>query len=61
MKGLSHKEIGIIARLEYEEKYFFTSPDIDKLTENVKQRYNIIQHLLQKNRIVKVKQQLFHQ
>lgn len=54
MKGLSKKEIEIIAWLEFHEKYFFTSSDVDRFAENNAQRYNIIKNLAKKNRIAKL-------
>lgn len=54
MEGLSKKEIEIVAWLEFYEKYFFTSLDIEKFSKNKAQRYNIIKNLLKKKRIVKL-------
>lgn len=54
MQGLSKKEMEIVANLEFEQKYFFTSKDIDTYTQNKTQRYNIIKNLLQKKRIIKL-------
>ena len=54
IKGLSKREIEIIANLEFDKKYFFTSEDIDKFSKNKVQRYNIIKNLLKKKRIVKL-------
>ena len=54
MIGLSKKEIEIISWLEFHEKYFFTSSDIDKFAGNMAQRYNIIKNLVKKKRISKL-------
>lgn len=54
MKGISKKEIEIISELEFDEKYFFTSSDINKHIKNKMQRYNIIKSLLKKKRIIKL-------
>ncbi|MBU0899119.1 MAG: hypothetical protein KJ613_04865 [Nanoarchaeota archaeon] len=54
MKGLSKKEIEVVAWLEFHEKYFFTSSDIERFAENKTQRYNIIKNLVRKKRIVKL-------
>lgn len=54
MEGLSKKEIEIVSWLEFHEKYFFTSRDIERFSKNTIQRYNIIKNLLKKKRIVKL-------
>ena len=54
MKGLSKKEIELIASLEFDEKYFFTSADVDLFAKNKIQRYNLIKNLLKKKRIIKL-------
>lgn len=54
MKGLSKTEMKLISRLEFEKKYFFTSKDVDKISKNKTQRYNIIKNLLKKGRIEKL-------
>ncbi|MEK6920722.1 MAG: hypothetical protein AABX82_02475 [Nanoarchaeota archaeon] len=54
MKGLSGKEVELIAALEYDHKQFFTSEDIDKIAKDKRQRYNIVKALLKKKRIVKL-------
>ncbi len=60
IKGLSKREIGIIANLEFDKKYFFTSEDIDKFSKNKTQRYNIIKNLLKKKRIVKLNKKKYY-
>lgn len=54
LRGLSKREIEIISSLEFDEKYFFNSEDIEKFSKNTTQRYNIIKNLLKKKRIVKL-------
>ncbi|MDO8460591.1 MAG: hypothetical protein Q7S74_05755 [Nanoarchaeota archaeon] len=54
IKSLSQKEVEIIAWLESYEKYFFSVKDIDFFFTNKKQRYNSIQRLLVKKRIIKL-------
>ena len=54
IKGLSKKEVEIISWLEFHEKYFFTSMEIDAFVENKTQRYNTIKNLVKKGRIVKL-------
>lgn len=52
--SLSQKQVEIIAWLEFYHKYFFTIQDISHFFSNTKQRYNIIQRLLRKRRILKL-------
>jgi len=54
MEGLSKKEIEIISSFEFDEKYFFTSDEIQKFAKDKPQRYNIIKSLLKKGRIIKL-------
>lgn len=54
MKGLSKKEIEIISWLEFHEKYFFTSSEIDRFLKNKTQKYNVIKNLVKKRRITKL-------
>ena len=54
MNGLSKKEVELISSLEFDEKYFFTSADVDRFARDKTHRYNIIKHLLRKERIVKL-------
>lgn len=60
MKGLSQKEVELIAWLEFHKKYFFTAIDINQHTNNKTQRYNIIKHLLKKGRIVKINRHKYY-
>ena len=50
IKGISKKESEIIANLEFEQRYFFTSEYIDKFSKSKTQRYNIIKNLIKKKR-----------
>lgn len=54
MEGLSKKEIEIASWLEFDQRYFFASDDIERFSKNKMQRYNIIKNLLRKKRIVKL-------
>ncbi len=60
MEGLSRKEMEIVSWLEFYDKYFFSSPEIDRFTKSKTQRYNIIKHLLQKKRIVKLNKDRYY-
>lgn len=54
LTNLSKKEIELISKLEFARKYFFTAADVDNISKNKTQRYNIIKNLLKKKRIVKL-------
>jgi len=54
IKGLSKKEMEIISWLEFHERYFFTSAEIDNFVGSRTQRYNVIKNLAKKGRIVKL-------
>ena len=58
--GLSSRETEIIAWLESYEKYFFTIEEIKHFFKNKKQRYNFIQRLLHKKRIVKLNKEKYY-
>ncbi len=60
IKSLSQKEVEVIAWLEFEEKYFFTIQDIKQFFKDTKQRYNFIQRLMKKKRIVKLNRQKYY-
>lgn len=60
IKGLSNKETEVIAWLEFYQKYFFTIEDIMHFFKNKKQRYNFIQRLLNKKRVVKLNQKKYY-
>ena len=52
MKGLSNKEIEIVAFLEFEQKYFFTKEDIKNFFTTKNQIRHTIYKLLKKGRII---------
>ncbi|MBI2145317.1 type IV toxin-antitoxin system AbiEi family antitoxin domain-containing protein [Candidatus Woesearchaeota archaeon] len=54
MEGLSRKEMEIVSWLEFYNKYFFSSSEIDRFAKSRTQRYNFIKNLLKKKRIVKL-------
>lgn len=60
MEGLSRKELEISSWLEFYDKYFFSSKDVDRFTKNKTQRYNIIKSLLKKKRIVKLNRNTYY-
>jgi len=60
MEGLSRKEVELISWLEFYEKYFFTSEDVDKFSKDKTQRYNITRNLLKKKRIVKLNRKKYY-
>lgn len=60
MEGLSKNEVKIVAWLEFNKKYFFTSKDIEQFAKNKMQRYNIIKRLLKKKRIVKLNRRKYY-
>lgn len=54
MKGISNKEIEIIAALEFDKKYYFTTKDITSYFEDTRQMVNTIYQLRKKGRIVRL-------
>lgn len=54
MKGLSRKEIAMVADLEFNKKYYFKVDDIASHFDNRKQLINIIYTLRKKGRIIKL-------
>jgi predicted transcriptional regulator of viral defense system len=54
MKGLSAKEVAVIADLEFQQKYYFTKKDIAHYFKNPRQIKDFIYHLKKKGRIVRV-------
>lgn len=60
MEGLSKKEIEVTSWLEFYNKYFFSADEIDHLTKNKTQRYNIVKSLLRKKRIVKLNKDRYY-
>ena len=60
IRGLSKKEIEIVSWLEFDERYFFTSSDIDCFMDNRTQRYNVIRSLAKKGRIIKLNRSKYY-
>src|SRR3989338_2553098 len=60
IKQLSQKEVEVIAWLEFYEKYYFAVKDIEPFFKDKKQRYNFVQRLLKKKRIVKLNKQKYY-
>ncbi len=59
-KGLSPKEVKIIAWLEFYQKYFFTSDNIKQFFSSKNTLYRGIQKLLTKKRIIKLNQNKYY-
>src|SRR3989344_1977603 len=60
IKGLSSREVKIIAWLEFYQKYFFTSKEIENFFSNKTTLYKGIKKLLQKKRIIKINQNKYY-
>ncbi len=60
IKGLSSREIAIIAWLESYQKYFFVVDDIKHFFKNRMQRYNTIKNLVKKKRVVKLNRNKYY-
>jgi predicted transcriptional regulator of viral defense system len=60
IKGLSKREVQIIASLEFNQKYFFTKEDIKDFFSNKNTLYRGIQKLLAKKRIIKINQKKYY-
>ena len=60
IKGLSQREVEIIAWLEFYQKYFFTSKDIKQFFNSKNTLYRGIQKLLAKKRIIKLNQNKYY-
>ncbi len=60
IKGLSRREVEIIAWLEFYKKYFFTSKEVTKFFKNKNTLYRGIQKLLSKKRIIKLNQNKYY-
>ncbi|MBI2630049.1 hypothetical protein HYW76_03030 [Candidatus Pacearchaeota archaeon] len=58
--GLSSKEISIISWLEFYQKYFFTSKDINFFFDNKRALYRTIGKLLKKKRIIKLNKNKYY-
>jgi predicted transcriptional regulator of viral defense system len=60
MKGLSDKEIEIIAYLEFDKKYFFTRKDISSFFKSYNQTRHTIHKLIQKERIISLNRNKYY-
>ena len=60
IKGLSQKEVKIIAWLEFYQKYFFTTNDIEQFFTSKSILYNFIKRLVRKKRIVKLNKNKYY-
>lgn len=60
IKGLSQKEVKIIAWIEFYQKYFFTSNDIEQFFTSKSIFYNFIKRLVKKKRIIKINKNKYY-
>ncbi len=60
IRGLSSREVKLIAWLEFYQKYFFTSKDIEQFFSNKNTLYRGIQKLLTKRRIIKINKKKYY-
>ena len=60
MKGLSNKEIQVIAELEFSQKYYFTKADIMRHFKNRNEIKDFIYHLRKKGRVVKINRSKYY-
>ncbi|MBU1103640.1 MAG: hypothetical protein KJ600_03740 [Nanoarchaeota archaeon] len=60
IKGLSEREVKVIAWLEFHQKYFFTSDDISHFFKNKQIMYSAIKRFMKKNRIIKLNQKKYY-
>lgn len=60
IKGLSPREVKVIAWLEFYEKYFFTTEDIKQFFINKAILYDSIKKLVRKRRIVKINKNKYY-
>ena len=60
IKGLSQKEVQVIAWLEFYQKYFFTSDDIKQFFADKSILYNFIKRLSNKKRIIKINKNKYY-
>jgi len=59
-KGISNKEVKIIAELEFNEKRYFKRSDIKYLFKNKKEMINTIYRLVKKHRIVRLNKDKYY-
>ena len=60
MESLSKKEVELIADLEFQKKYYFTTGDIKKHFSDKKQLTNTLYRLRKKERILKLNQKKYY-
>jgi predicted transcriptional regulator of viral defense system len=60
MKGLSKKEVEVIANLEFDQRYFFTRNDIKKFFPNNQYISDFIFGLKTKGRIIKINREKYY-
>jgi len=60
IEPLSQKQVEVVAWLEFYKKYFFIIEDINQFFKDKKQRYNIIQRLISKKRIIKLNRNKYY-
>ena len=60
IKGLSQKEVKVIAWLEFYQKYFFTSNKIEQFFASKSILYNFIKRLAKKKRIAKINKNKYY-
>ena len=58
--GLSSKEVSVISWLEFYQKYFFISEDINFFFDNKRALYRIIEKLHKKKRIIKLNKNKYY-
>ena len=60
MEGLSRKEMEIVSWLEFYQRYFFSTSDVDRFATGKTQRYNIVKNLVRKKRVVKLSREKYY-
>ncbi|MDO8564189.1 MAG: hypothetical protein Q7R87_04220 [Nanoarchaeota archaeon] len=60
IKGLSEREVKIVAGLEFNQRYYFITEDIKQFFKNKTQQYNTIKSLLKKKRIIKLNRNKYY-
>jgi len=60
MKGLSKREVKVIAWLEFNNKYFFEISDIKRFFKKKTQIYDFIKRLVRKKRIIKINRNKYY-
>ncbi len=60
MKGLSSKEMQVVADLEFRKRYYFTASDIEVHFENKRQMINTLYRMKKKGRIARLSKQAYY-